>query len=57
MLSEMMSLVVAISVFAGAEIDCPSCDSVSARAFVRSAPAVAQVSDTATARLKISGMT
>jgi hypothetical protein len=53
MLSELMSLVVAVSVVAGTF----ACDSVPARELAQSAPAVAQVADTATARLHISGMT
>lgn len=57
MLSEMMSLVVAVSVVAGAAIVCSSCDSVPQRELAQSAPAVAQVADTATTRLHISGMT
>lgn len=57
MLSEMMSLVVAVSVVAGAAIVCSSCDSVPERELAQSAPAVAQVADTATTRLHISGMT
>ncbi|MGH7710956.1 MAG: cation transporter [Gemmatimonadaceae bacterium] len=57
MLSEMMSLVVAVSVFAAADFACRSCDAVSTHGFVRSAPAVAQLPDTATTRLRISGMT
>lgn len=57
MLSEMMSFVVAVTVVAGAAIVCSSCDSVPAREIVQSPPAVAQVADTATARLHISGMT
>lgn len=57
MLSAVMSLVVPVAVFAGAELVRPSCETTAARVTVQSAPAAAQVSDTATVRFKISGMT
>ena len=57
MLSEMKSVVFALSAFTGLALVCPSHDAAAARAIRLGSPVLATVLDTAIVRLKITGMT
>jgi len=57
MLTAMNCVLLAATAFAGASFVSPLCQRASARAFMQSTPAAVQGQDTATTRLKISGMT